>query len=365
VSRFLHCALLLLALVPIALAQNQPATTAGTGTFSGRLTGAGMDGATVTLTRPTGQTETTVTDNDGNFSFSNLNPGTYRVAVRLKSGLQLSENSVDITANGNNRIQANFSAVAATSSSGPVNMEIKAESPTLETDSAEVSRSYNTQTIRSIPILDRQSQELITLMPGITPPLAATDRINDPQRTRTFNVNGLPAYTNLYNQDGAYANEPFNARPLRPLPNEAAEALEVRTSNYNAEYGVSAGSWASTVTRPGTNAIHGSLFEFNTNNYLRAGRSLAASSDTPRFSTNQFGATAGGPAIPDKVFWFVSYEGFIQRGREESVATVPASGFASGNFSQVPGATISTPLAAQFRARPARRSLETPFRPPC
>src|SRR5207253_2144320 len=107
-------------------------------------------------------------------------------------------------------------------------------------DSAEVSRSYESQTIRELPILDRQHQELVTLMPGITPPVLAADPINDPQRTRSFNVNGQPAYTNLYNQDGAYDNEPFNGRPLRTAPDEAVQALEVRTSNYNAEYGIAA-----------------------------------------------------------------------------------------------------------------------------
>ncbi len=300
-----------------------------------------MDGATVTLTNPaTGETKTATTDSNGAFSFSNLTPGSYRVMVRLKSGLQLGENSLEITPAGNGQIQVAF---ASSTSAAPVNLEIDGRAPTVETDSAEVSRSYASQTIRSLPILDRQHQELTTLMPGVTPPTRAADRIEDPQRTRTFNVNGQATYENLYNQDGAYNNEPFFGRALRTEPEEAVQALEVRTSNYNAEYGVAAGSWASTVTRPGTNALHGSLFEFNTNSFFQAGKVLQASQQVPRFNINQFGGTAGGPIIPDHTFWFLSYEGYLQRGSQEAIATVPTAAFSSGNFSQVPGLTLFNP----------------------
>ncbi|MCU1335862.1 MAG: Cna domain protein [Bryobacterales bacterium] len=335
---------LCLATAPFALAQNQPpqSATASPGTFSGRLTGAGMDGATITLMNTaTGASQTATTDSTGAFSFSNLTPGSYRVMVRLRSGLQLGENSLEITPSGANQVQVVFTP----SATAPGNLEIDGRAPTLETNSAEVSRSYDSQTIRSLPLLDRQHLELVTLMPGITPPFPAADRINDPQRLPTFNVNGQPAFANLYNQDGTYDNEPFYGRPLRVEPDEAVQALEVRTSNYNAEYGIAAGSWSSTLTRPGTNAIHGSLFEFNTNSFLRTGRSLESSQSPSRFNINQFGGTAGGPVLPDRAFWFLSYEGFIQRGRDEAVATVPAVGLSSGNFSQIPGAVIFNPLS--------------------
>jgi len=341
-------------LAAASLAQNQqpPGTSAQTsqqnqpGTFSGRINAAGMDGATVTLTNSsTGATQSATTDADGNFSFSNLAPGSYKVTVRLKSGMQLGESSLDINSNGGGQVQVTFNNATSPTKTAVGAATIESRSPTLQTETAEVSRSYDTHTIRALPLLDRQNTELITLMPGITPPVVEQDRATDPQRTRSFNVNGLPAYANLYNQDGVYDTEPFSGRPLRVQPTEGVESLQVRTSNYNAEYGVSAGSWTSTLTRPGTNNIHGSLFEFNTNNFFRTGRSIAASQDTPRFAVNQFGGTLGGPAIPDKLFWFISYEGYIQRGRVESVATVPTNSVLGGNFSGVAGATIFNPFS--------------------
>src|SRR6478736_2544725 len=82
-----------------AWAQSPPPQTPGS--FSGRLTGAGMDSANVTLTNvATGASQTTMTDSNGAFSFSNLMPGSYRVVVQLKSGLRLGENAIEITPAG-------------------------------------------------------------------------------------------------------------------------------------------------------------------------------------------------------------------------------------------------------------------------
>ena len=331
--------------------QQRTATQIATpGTFSGKLNGAGMDGAAITLTGSSSvASQSTTADNDGNFTFNNVAPGSYRVAVRLKSGLQLGESTLQMDGSGA-QVQASFSNATASGRNNGGVPEVESRSPTLQTEAAEVSRSYDTFLIRSLPLLDRQNQELITLMPGITPPVLAQDRATDPQRTRSFNVNGLPAYTNLYNQDGIYDNEPFSGRPLRVEPIEGVEALQVRTSNYNAEYGVSAGAWSSALTRPGTNMIHGSAFGFNTNNFFQTGRSLQASQSTPRFSTNQFGGTLGGPIVPGKLFWFVSYEGLMQRGRVESVATVPTANVLNGNFSGVAGATIYSPITVTMPA---------------
>ena len=348
-SRVVLCVCMI---APLAIAQTQttPQTaTAQTGTFAGHLTGAGMDGATITLTNSaTGETKTATSDGNGDFTVTNLTPGTYRAVVRLKSGLQLRESSVEITSTGNNQVSVNLENATATAGA---RMDLTAKTPTVQTNSTEVSRSYESQFIRDLPLLDRQYQELTSLMPGVTPPVLAGDRIDDPQRSRAFNVNGLPTYANLYNQDGSYANEPYYARPLRIQPDESVQNFEVRTSNYNAEYGVSAGSWASTITRPGTNAIHGSLFEFNTNNYFRTGRSLLTTQTPPRFNQNQFGGTAGGPILHDRVFWFISYEGLMERGSQEAVATVPTPAFTGGNFLGS-GAVIYNPYSGTRTAFP-------------
>lgn len=336
------CILAAGAFVSAGRAQGQQAPNAAnpsaTGSISGRVTGADMQGATVVVTNvATGTSQTAVADANANFTFRNLPPGSYRVAVRPKSGITLGEKTVDLTAANGQQV------VVFTIDNSGTPAELQAKAPTLQTETAEVSREYGSVLIRTLPVLDRQNHELVSLMPGITPPDQG-DRIVDPQRTRAFNVNGQPAWANLFNQDGAYDNEPFSGRPLRVEPNEAVEALQVRTSNYTAEYGLAGGSSAINVTRPGTNAIHGSLFAFHNDSFLRSGRTLNATQTSPRYNMNQFGGTAGGAIIPDNMFWFLSYEGFLQRGNQEAVATVPTVAARAGNFSGVPGATIYNPF---------------------
>ena len=112
----------------LALAQNQPfpSTSTSPGTFSGRLTGSSMDGATITLTNSTGVSQTATTDSTGSFSFSNLTPGSYRVMVRLKSGLQLAENSVEVTSAGSG-VQVTLDAGPATGAG--VSLKLTASAP--------------------------------------------------------------------------------------------------------------------------------------------------------------------------------------------------------------------------------------------
>jgi len=322
----------------------------GSGVITGRVTGPFVQGATVTITNASsGAAQNTVIDSDGRFTFTNLPPGSYRLGVRPKTGPLLSEETIQLS----DTTGAAVVTFSADNSSSKV--EIEGRAPTLQTETAEVSREYESVTIRALPVLDRQNHELISLMPGITPPEQG-DRITDPQRTRSFNVNGQPAWANLYNQDGTYTNEPFTNRPLRVEPNEAVQELQVRTSNYNAEYGVSGGSWANNVTRPGTNGIHGSLFAFHNDAFLRSGRTYNATTSTPNYNMNQFGGTVGGALVPDYLFGFLSYEGFLQRGSQEAVASVPTAAARAGIFGGVPGATIYNPFTGVVPG-----TVRTPF----
>ncbi|BDC50479.1 hypothetical protein F183_A27950 [Bryobacterales bacterium F-183] len=225
---------------------------------------------------------------------------------------------------------------AQTSSSVPdtFELEIDAAAPTLQTESAEVSRAYNTSLIRQLPVEDRQAQELVGLMPGVTPPVTSSDRILDPQRRREFQVNGLPSFANNFHLDGGYMTDPANGNAVRIAPNEALQSLDVRTSNYNAEYGFSAGAWTNTVTRPGQNAVHGSVFGFHTNSFFNTRNPLdnGQTPVTPRFNQNQFGGSLGGPVWRNSVFAFASYEGFLRRGSTLDIQTVPTADFRNGIF---------------------------------
>ncbi|MCC6589284.1 MAG: TonB-dependent receptor [Bryobacterales bacterium] len=320
------------------------ATTTGTAQsagLSGRILDAGgqpLSNTTVIITDSSGTAQRVVSGADGSFAVPAIAPGSYRIEVESNGTRRAGRQDVTIVSGTPSQIEVTFDE-AATSSTGQMGtVEVRGSSPTLQTDSAEVSRAYGTRTIRSLPVLDRQHQELIGLMPGITPPVTMFDRIDDPQRTRQFNVNGQPAFANVHYQDGSYNNEQATGRMSRVAPNEAVQQLNIRTSNYNAEYGFAGGSWGNTVTRPGTNRPHGSIFGFHTGSFFTARNPLnVANNPDPNFNQNQFGGSAGLPLIKDRMFAFISYEGFMQRGNQLSFATVPTAALRAGNFSAFAG----------------------------
>src|SRR5687767_1899852 len=216
----------------------------GGGRITGRVTDmTGRPMGDVSLRLESGGTTaaTARTAADGTFTVENVAPGTY--SVFLESGGQKWRNPTTLTVGtGSAPIDVTFSQGNGTEDRLE---EIKADAlaPTIQTDSSEVSRGYETRTIRSLPLLDRQNQDLISLMPGVSPAVVNQDRVEDPQRRRTFNVNGLPAWANAYYQDGSYQTEMFNNKPIRISPNEAVQQLNIVTSNFNGEHGFAGGSW--------------------------------------------------------------------------------------------------------------------------
>lgn len=322
-----------------------PGQTSSPGTLSGRVTdsrGDGIENVIVILTDSAGTSQRVATSADGSFKVAPLTPGSYRIEVESGGVKRAGRQEVMISSNAGSQIEVRFNdeGVSRSGTMQQGTVDVEATSPTIQTDSAEVSRSYGTRIVRSLPLSDRQYQDLVTLMPGVTPPTVFGDRITNPQRTRIYNVNGQPAFSNAQFQDGAYNTDSFTGLPLRIQSNESVQALDIRTSNYNAEYGYAGGSWANTVTRPGTNGFHGGVFFFNSNSFFTARNPLnPGDHPAPRFNLNQFGGNAGGPIVPDRLYVFANYEGFLQRGNQLRFETVPTAALRGGDFSQ-----FSTPI---------------------
>ncbi len=316
------------------------------GQLTGKVTdmlGQGVGRAEIRLKNASGTVVRTMAAEDGIFTFDSLPAGSYTVEIESAGRTQSSTKTLEINRSAPSSIELVFDDQSRSAGSATGTIEIKAAAPTIQADSAEISRAYNTRLVRSLPLIDRQNQELISLMPGVTPPVLVEDRIVDPQRSRLFNVNGLPDFANAYFQDGSYQNENYSGKQSRIAPNSSVQQLNIRTSNYNAEHGFSAGAAVNTVTRPGTNSVHGSLFGLHTNSFLTTRNPVNFGPSTPNFNVNQFGGSAGGSIIKDKTFWFLAYEGYLRRGGVLQIATVPDQALRTGNFSQVQGLTIFNP----------------------
>src|SRR5207247_8019859 len=135
-----------------------------------------------------------------------------------------------------------------------------------------------------------------------------------------------------YHLDGG-SNIDHYTNVNNPFPNpDALEEFSVQTNNYSAEYGRASGAIVNVVTKSGTNAFHGDVFEFLRNGDLNARSFFAPIHD--QLKRNQFGGAVGGPIVKDKLFFFGTYQGTqIGNVAEGNRATVLPAAQRGGNFS--------------------------------
>lgn len=326
-----------------------------TGTLSGKVTGANgaaVPSAAVTVTNVnTNTSQKMVTTADGSFSVSGLAPGTYRVEVESTGYQKTAQQTVTLTAPG--PISVNITLEAGNTNE---TVEIKGTSPMTQGDNGEVGVGLGMRTMQELPVADRNHHELTGLQSGITPPVPATDPVRDPELNRSFSTNGQSPYVNQPELDGVVNLEPFRGVPLRVVPVEGVQEMDISTANHTMNKGFLGGAWYGDSGRAGSNGWHGSLFEFFSGSPLRTHNYFADNVDKPRFVFNQFGGTVGGAIAPDKTFFFGSYEGQYQRGTNTTISTVPTPQAAAGDFSAIPGVTVYSP----FSGRPSGTTVLSP-----
>ena len=305
-------------------------------TFRGTILGTVTDpsgnlvaGATVKVKNTgTGQERTATTSADGSYAIAELPIGTYSVTVTL-SGFQTSVTSkVDVDVAAERRVDVQMKI-------GQVNQTVEVSGEQLsqvETTSAELGGTLTTSTIESLPVNGRDYTKLIYLNPGIA---GSPDQISDsPGSFGEFSMNGSRGRANNFLLDGTDMNDGFRndpainqagvfGDPATILPLDAVAELRV-LSNYEAEYGRNSGAVINTVTKSGTNKLHGSLLEYNRTSSVGGARNFfnSTGSQDP-FHNNQFGGSLGGPIVKDRTFFFVDYEGQRESGAQSGTSCVP------------------------------------------
>jgi hypothetical protein len=330
VVRFLAIATLLTAIVFSVSTNGQTFR----GTILGTVTdtsGAAVSGATVSVKNTgTGLLRTVNTGDDGSYSAPELPIGTYSVTVE-KSGFKVGlVNGISVEVSTERRADVVLQP-------GDVSQTVEVSGDTLpqvESTSNTLGGIIESTVVTNLPVNGRDYQKLIFLVPGVA---GSPDQITDsPGSYGIFSVNGARGRSNNFLLDGTdmndgYRNDPaineagVFGTPATILPIEAIAELRV-LSNFEAEYGRSAGGVVNIVTKSGTNDIHGTGFEFLRNNALDA-RNFFNQVGSPQnpFHNNQFGGAIGGPIRRDKTFFFVDYEAMREKGAESSTACVPTA----------------------------------------
>jgi Carboxypeptidase regulatory-like domain/TonB-dependent Receptor Plug Domain/TonB dependent receptor len=361
-----------------ALAINSNAQTFR-GTILGTVTdssGAAVSGATVTVKNTgTGLLRTVTTDDDGNYSTPELPIGTYSVTVE-KSGFKTGlVNGISVEVSTERRAD-----VALQPGDVSQTVEVSGDTlPQVESTSNTLGGIIESTVVTNLPVNGRDYQKLIFLVPGVA---GSPDQITDsPGSFGVFSVNGARGRSNNFLLDGTdmndgYRNDPaineagVFGTPATILPIEAIAELRV-LSNFESEYGRSAGGVVNIVTKSGTNDIHGTGFEFFRNNALDA-RNFFNQVGSPQnpFHNNQFGGALGGPIRRDKTFFFVDYEAMREKGAEASTACVPTAQDIA-NATAANGGVVNPVIAALLAKNPwpapnlggscPNVSLATPF----
>jgi Carboxypeptidase regulatory-like domain/TonB dependent receptor len=292
--------------------------------------GAALPGATVTITsRETNLTRTGVTNETGNFSFTNVLAGTYEVKVSLQGFKEYVQTDVPVTVNTVSRVDAALDLGQLTET-----VTVQSESQLLQTDKADTHTEFQSAAITQLPLVqNRNYQSLINLVPGATPARTQNSEVDTPGRALTTSVNGLDRNTNGTKTDGATnVNIWLPHHTMYVSPAETIDTVNVSTSNFDAEQGNAGGAAITVITKSGTNDFKGSAFAFYNNQNFNARPYFAT--EKPDASSHIDGATLGGPIMKDKLFFFGAWEGQYQRTPQQFFYSVPPPALRAGDFSQ-------------------------------
>jgi hypothetical protein len=285
----------------------------------------------------TGVVYTKKSNGAGEFVVTALPVGRYSVQIESQGFETYSVAELNLSQGDRARVDAKM-VIGAT-----VTVEVGTAEPELQTDSSVVGTVVNERQVEDLPLDGRNFMELAQILAGTNegPPnaLSSGNRPDDRRLTSSVSANGQDENANNQLIDGLDNNERIiGAIGVRPSVDAIAE-FRVQTNLYTAEVGRSAGAIINVITKAGTNATHGSVYEFFRNNIFDASNYLFSGFSQPKteLRQNQYGASIGGPIRKDKLFYFADYEGYRQVFQSTYFSTVPTlfEEQNPGNFSDI------------------------------
>ncbi len=320
-------------LFPILLCLAFSSLAQDRGTITGIITdatGSTAPGAVVTVKNPaTGLIQTAQTGGDGTFSLPYLPVGLYTVSTEKAGFRTVQAADIQVSVNSVARVDMQLQV-------GEVQqvVQVEAIAPLLQTDRTDLGKVLTSKTILDLPLSLagglRNNLQFVLLTPGVTV---------TPGDNQQMRIGGGLANGHSMLLDGAEANSERRGDPnFQAISTDAIEEFKVQTGAYSAEYGRTSNGIINFTTKSGTNAVHGSAFEFFRNNALNARGFYPARRQVTR--QNTYGGSAGGPVyLPklfdgrNKAFFFFAYEKAIFRsGSPSSLSSVPPEAFRRGDF---------------------------------
>ncbi len=332
-----------------ALAMTAAAPSAAAQAITGEITGRVLDqaglavpGATITATNAdTGLVRTTVTAAEGDYSLTQLPPGTYTVAAELTGFKRVSVSGITITVGMRRTLALDFEVGTLTET-----VQVQAEAALVETTRSDVSGVVTAREIASLPMLNRTFAGLTITMPEARPVGNF-----DPTKTRigNFAMSGGDGRQLDVNVDGGDNKDNAVGSLIQNFAYESIQEFQVLQHRWTAESGRSVGGVVNVITKSGTNDLRGSIFGSYRGDNTRAmdffekqRRAANANFAKADFTRQEFGGSAGGPIARNRLFYFGALEHF--RERSENVLTQTAF----NQIGAIPGSQVQSAIPTPY-----------------
>jgi len=329
----------LIAFIVAALAAAGTWAQTGTTSLHGVVTdktGATISGAKVILINSAlGLTRESATPSTGEYEFLALPPGAYTLVIEKGGFRKYEERNLQLLVNSPSTVNAILEVGAASET-----VEVSAQTETLNTTDASLGIAFDENQIKQLPLEAGNIPELLSLQAGVTYTGNRPD-FNKDTDTRNGAVNGARSDQSNITLDGVDVNSDtkgYAFQSVLPVTQDSVQEFRVTTTNYNADEGRSSGAQVALVTKSGTNAFHGSLFELHRNTATSANDYFiklaelqsGAPNQPPKLIRNIFGGSLGGPIKKERLFFFLNYQGGRQREAQSVVRIVPSAAMQDG-----------------------------------
>jgi len=294
------------------------------GSILGTITdpsGAAVANAKVTVTdQRKGTSETTTTNDSGNYTVTHLIPDVYTVRVEGSGFKTLEFKDVIVNADASSNVNGQFQ-VGATSEQ----VEVTAEAPQLKTDRADVAIEFNEKYVEDLPILNRNFTSFELLSPGTQKLAWGHAATENPQGSQQIFVQGQHFSGTAYELDGTDNQDPILGIIVVNPNLDAVTETKVALQNYDAEFGKAVAGVVTAQTKSGSNNIHGSGFFFDRNDGFQARDPFTQPGKLPTSSWKQYGGSVGGPVIKNKLFFFGDFQATRQTNGITNQMTIPTA----------------------------------------
>lgn len=289
---------------------------------TGQITGTVLDASGAVVPKAsvvvknldTGAIRNTVGSDQGSYTMTNILPGNYEVSISAP-GFNTFRQSVVLTVGGKIAVDAKLT-VGSTSTTVEVT-EVAAAVKT-NTETQTVSQVLDTKSLTELPTITRNPYDLVVTSGNVSE--------DDPSgRGVGVAINGLRSSSTNVLLDGVANNDEFVASVGQTVPLDSVQEMGIITNNFTAEYGRASGGVVNVTTKSGTNAFHGTAYEFNRVSALASDgfNNDAYGLTKSEFTRNQFGYSVGGPVIKNKLFFFENTEWTRVRSSANLQALVP------------------------------------------